>query len=187
MLTLCQQESKLNVVLTMIKDLYLICLTSSLISHPMNMLTKNMCSNEVNKQDVVRITKPKLNKNYQMLKELLVCSSMKRGEKYFNACSGCHPINERSSHRFGPNLWNVVFRSIACCSGYTYSLALIRLSNLKWTLNNLNKFIRQPSSFANGTYMTFSGIKNPIERMDILNYLNYNSYRPLSFNKFRFN
>ncbi|PIM95669.1 Cytochrome c [Candidatus Hodgkinia cicadicola] len=86
--------------------------------------------------------------------------------------------------------WNhcwIVFRSIACCSGYTYSHVLIKLSNLKWTLNNLNKFIRQSSSITNGTYMIFSGIKNPIERMDMPNYLNYNSYWLLSFNKFRFN
>ncbi len=177
----------MNNILIMFKGFYLIGLVSGLVSYPVNLLVRNMSLAKTRDQMVIRAIKPKPDKNHLILRNLLLCSSLKRGEGYFNMCSGCHPIKEGSPHRFGPNLWNVVFRLIASCSNYVYSPTLIKLSNLKWTFNNLNKFIKQPSNFANGTYMTLSGIKNPIERMDILNYLNHNSCKPLLFTRFKFN
>ncbi|PIM94934.1 Cytochrome c [Candidatus Hodgkinia cicadicola] len=182
-----QMKSGVIDILERIKILYLTGLLSGFIVYPTILSTSKLYPNIIRKQVVIRSIKSKTNKQPQALNTLLLCSSLNRGERYFSVCSGCHSVEVDKSHKLGPNLWNIILRPIAGCSNYIYSPALIKLSDLKWTLNYLNKFIKHPLGFVNGTYMNFSGIKDPVERMDILGYLNYNSFEPLSFNKFKFN
>ncbi|PIM96365.1 Cytochrome c [Candidatus Hodgkinia cicadicola] len=182
-----QMKREVIDILEEIKNLYLIGLLSGFVIYPTILTTSKLYPNMIRKQVVIRSVKSKTNKRPQALNTLLLCSSLNKGERYFSVCSGCHSVEVSGTHKLGPNLWNVVFRSIAGCSNYIYSPILVKLSNLKWTFNNLNKFIKHPSSFVNGTYMNFSGIKDPVERMDILRYLNCNSFEPLSFDRFKFN
>ncbi|PIM95157.1 Cytochrome c [Candidatus Hodgkinia cicadicola] len=188
-LTLLVNKIKQQIVdiLNGIKPLCSVDLLSKFMVHPTNLSLVKSHQIMIRKQTDIRPFKSKTNKRPRALNTLLLCSTLNNGERYFNVCSGCHSIEEGKPHKFGPNLWNVVFRSVACCSNYTYSSALIKLSNFKWTFNSLNKFIECPKDFIDGTYMDFLGIKDQVGRMGVLRYLNYNSSKPLSFNRFKFN
>ncbi|PIM95319.1 Cytochrome c [Candidatus Hodgkinia cicadicola] len=170
-----------------IKTLYLTGLLSRFIINPTILSTNKLYPNMIRKQIVIRLIKQKTNKQPQVLNTLLLCSSLNKDERYFNICSGYHSVERCKSHKLDPNPQNVMFRSIIGYSNYIYSPALIKLSDLKWTLNYLNKFIKYPLDSVNGTYMNFSRIKDLIGRTVILRYLNYNLFEPLSFNKFKFN
>ncbi len=118
-------------ILERIKNLYLTGLLSGFVIYPTILSTSKLYPNMIRKQAVIRSIKPKTNKQPQVLSTLLLCSSLNKGERYFSVCSGCHSVGEGGTHKLGPNLWSVVFRSIAGCSNYVYSPALIKLSNLK--------------------------------------------------------
>ncbi len=125
--------------------------------------------------------------NKRSLKDLLLSSVSVRGERFFNICSSCHTVNNNGPHKIGPNLWNVLLRPIACLTNYAYSYAIKSKSKFNWSFNRLNKFLENPSNYIRGTYMTFSGLKEPSERVDVMSYLNSYSFRPLNFNYFKFN
>ncbi|MGP1911569.1 MAG: c-type cytochrome [Candidatus Hodgkinia cicadicola] len=94
------------------------------------------------------------------------------GEKLFtNVCESCHSIKKLDSHKVGPNLWDVAFSKIASVVNFRYSPALAKFHNRCWSIKMLNRFIKNPNKCAPGTYMSFSGLKDPFERMRVLRYL----------------
>ncbi len=120
------------------------------------------------------------------LKRLLLSSSANRGEKFYSKCASCHSIGRHESSKTGPNLWNIIFNNAAAAKGFNYSLALRARARARWGFEALNKFLKAPSSYAKGTYMAFSGLTDPAERMDVLNYLNSKSVKPHNIAKFKF-
>lgn len=69
---------------------------------------------------------------------------------------------------------------------FNYSIALQTRAHTQWGFEALNKFLKAPSSYAKGTYMSFSGLTDPAERMDVLSYLNSKSVKPRTIAKFKF-
>lgn len=91
------------------------------------------------------------------------------GEKVFkNLCGVCHSL---SSHSVGPALGGIPGQNIASAEGFSYSGALSSKATIKWTDNNLDKWLKSPSGFAPGNAMAFAGIANPKDRADIIAYL----------------
>ncbi|MGP1919651.1 MAG: c-type cytochrome [Candidatus Hodgkinia cicadicola] len=114
-------------------------------------------------------------------------TASERSEKLFaSVCESCHNINEGASNKVGPNLWNVVFRKIASVANFRYSPALTELSKCQWTLKTLNKFIKNPVKYVPGTNMSFSGLIDPFERMQILRYLIVKANYPIDISMFKF-
>ncbi|AHL31016.1 MAG: Cytochrome c2 precursor [Candidatus Hodgkinia cicadicola] len=120
------------------------------------------------------------------LKRLLLSSSVHRGAKFYNKCASCHSIGRHEPRRAGPSLWNIVFGNVAAEHSFNYSLALRARAHTQWGFEALNKFLKSPSSYAKGTYMPFSGLTDPAERMDVLSYLNSKSVKPRNIAKFKF-
>ncbi len=161
----------INQILNWIKDTYIVGLTIGLIALPIISTSNRICDNwdcRVVGQNQNN-TKTRINSNKKPLKELLLCSSKIRGEKLFNVCISCHSIEKGLPHKIGPNLWGVILRPIASFPDYMYSQALKSLSLSKWRFTLLSKFIKHPTStsYIKGTYMSFSGIKDSVERMGI--------------------
>jgi len=50
-----------------------------------------------------------------------------------------------------------------------------------WTYENLDHFITSPKTYAPGTKMSFAGVKDPVERANILAYLQTLSPTPVPF------
>lgn len=90
------------------------------------------------------------------------------GERIFRQCGACHKIDE-PANGVGPHLDNVMGRDIASIGDYGYSGSLP--SGEAWTIDNMNKWITNPSEFAPGTTMSYRGIADDEDRANLVAYL----------------
>ena len=93
------------------------------------------------------------------------------GQKVMKKCSACHTVEKGGANRIGPNLWNLINRTIASAQGFAYSSALQEKSGEAWSFENLDGFLAKPKDWAPGTKMAFAGIKKPGQRADLLAFL----------------
>ena len=97
-------------------------------------------------------------------------AQFKLGEKVFRKCKACHTIDEGARHRVGPNLYGVMGAHIASKDGFPYSKAS-KASDVIWTDENLDAFLKKPRDFLPGNRMTFVGLKKEDERKAVIAYL----------------
>lgn len=90
------------------------------------------------------------------------------GERQFNKCRACHKLD--GTNATGPHLDGVVGREIDSVDGFAYSGALEQVGDV-WTPENLFAFLESPRSAAPGTIMSFSGLSNPEDRVNLIAYL----------------
>lgn len=83
-------------------------------------------------------------------------------------CMMCHTVAPGAKGAGGPNLGGVGNRS-AASTAFAYSPAL-KQSKVKWTAENLDKFLTAPSKMVPGTRM-FAGIPDPKKRAEVVAYL----------------
>lgn len=101
---------------------------------------------------------------------LLANANAKKGRRIFRKCRACHKLEE-GKNSIGPSLYGVIHRDIASVDGFGYSDALAAKEG-KWTLDELMGFIQAPQSWAPGTKMTFAGLKDAQDRIDVIVFLN---------------
>ena len=92
------------------------------------------------------------------------------GEAQFRRCASCHTANDGGANRVGPNLWGIVDRQVGSAEGARYSRAMAGSTDV-WTLENLNAFLENPRAARPGTSMSFPGLRNEGDRMNLLAYL----------------
>jgi cytochrome c len=109
---------------------------------------------------------------------LLASADVERGQKLFKACAACHTPTNGGANKVGPNLWNVVGRTMAGTDGYKYSSALRKMEGA-WDYETLNRFLFMPKELVPGTKMTYAGIKAANKRADIIVYIRSLSPNPL--------
>lgn len=103
---------------------------------------------------------------------LLAKADVAAGEKVFGKCAACHTITQGGANGIGPNLYATVGEAIATGKGgFAFSDALKKVGG-SWTFDQLNKWLTSPREFAPGTKMTFAGLSNPVDRANIIAYLN---------------
>lgn len=104
-----------------------------------------------------------------------------RGEKAVAKCKACHNFAEGAGAKVGPDLYNIVDRTIGAVAGFGYSAPMKAHSDAgdKWTYDNLDHFIANPKGFVKGTIMAFAGVAKPEERADIIAYLRTLSANPV--------
>jgi cytochrome c len=99
------------------------------------------------------------------------------GAAIFSAtCGVCHMARGDASRadlatRIGPNLWGVVGRKAGTAKGYVYSYAM-RSSGITWTVDQLRRYIAAPQKTVPNVRMSFTGLKNPQDVEDVIEYLN---------------
>jgi cytochrome c len=99
---------------------------------------------------------------------LLASADAGAGERQFRQCAACHRL-EDGANGAGPHLYGVVGRQIASVDGFAgYSG---NLPEGEWTPENLNGFIENPSDWAPGTSMGYSGLRDPEDRANLIAYL----------------
>ncbi len=109
---------------------------------------------------------------------LLALGDLAHGEKVFKKCSACHSINKGGENKIGPALYNVLGRQVGGVEAYKYSSALVDYGK-SWTFEEMNGFLRKPSSYIKGTKMAFAGLRKEKDRASVILYLNQNSDSPL--------
>lgn len=85
-------------------------------------------------------------------------------------CGACHNFAKGAGTRVGPDLFGVFDSKIASVPGYSFSPALKKHTG-DWTAAKLNEWLKSPSTFAPGTYMTFPGLPSQTQRDDVIAYL----------------
>ena len=99
------------------------------------------------------------------------------GEKIFKKCAACHSINKGGKNKIGPALYNVVGRAVGGVDNYKYSKTLASYGR-EWTFEELNGFLKKPSTYLKGTKMSYAGLRKEKDRASIIKYLNQNSDNP---------
>ena len=95
------------------------------------------------------------------------------GERAFRKCQACHAVGEDAQNKVGPILNGVVDRQIASVPDFTYSdvLSAMGAEGKTWSPEELAAFLERPRSYAPGTKMSFAGLRNEEERVNLIAYL----------------
>lgn len=91
------------------------------------------------------------------------------GEKVFVACKACHSI-EAGKNMVGPSLHAIQGRTSGTIAGYNYSTAN-KNSGITWTNEKLFQYLENPQRVIPGTKMTYTGVKDAQQRVDLIAYL----------------
>ena len=109
----------------------------------------------------------------------LAKADAEKGSSQFRSCSSCHTVSKGDPNRVGPNLYGIVGRDIAKHDDFKYSSALSKHPEDQWTFEALDKFLENPRGYVKGTSMGFRGIQKPMDRANLLLWLNEYSDSPL--------
>ncbi|MCW1931387.1 c-type cytochrome [Pararhodobacter zhoushanensis] len=91
------------------------------------------------------------------------------GESLWRNCRSCHSL-EVGRNGTGPSLHGVVGRAVDAVDGFNYSGALLAVGDT-WSVEALNHFLTDPSAAAPGTRMSFRGIRDVNDRLNLIKYL----------------
>ena len=91
------------------------------------------------------------------------------GKKVFNKCRACH-VADKEQNRVGPYLLGVVGRPTATAEGFSYSPAMKEHGG-EWTEARLDEYLADPRGVVKGTKMSFAGLKDEKDRLDVIAYL----------------
>ena len=105
------------------------------------------------------------------LNTLLASADVAAGEKVFAKCAACHTVNQGGANGIGPNLWATVGKAHGHVAGFAYSEALKSVPG-DWTFEAMDKWLKSPREYAPGTKMTFAGLGNPVDRANLIAWLN---------------
>ncbi len=99
------------------------------------------------------------------------------GEKTFRACGACHSA-DKGVNKVGPSLYDVVGRDVASIADFSYSDAMQAVEG-DWTPEHLFHFLENPKAVVPGTKMSFAGLKDPQDRVNVIAYLNQHGDAPV--------
>jgi cytochrome c len=95
------------------------------------------------------------------------------GKQVFLQCMTCHS-KEPGVNKVGPSLHGIIGRHSGMIPGFNYSTAN-KNSGKVWTEQELYTYLENPQKEVPGTYMTFTGVKDPQKRADVIAYLQENT------------
>jgi len=108
---------------------------------------------------------------------IMALGDAESGAVIFKKCAACHSIKKGGKNKIGPALYNVVGRKVGGLDNYKYSKALASYDN-EWTFEELNGFLKKPSSYLKGTKMSYAGLRKEKDRASIIKYLNQKNDNP---------
>ena len=103
------------------------------------------------------------------LEELIAAADLGKGEKVWGKCRACHKV-EDGANGTGPHLYGVVGRPTGAVDGFGYSGAMQAVTP-EWNVAALDAFLTNPKGYAPGTKMSFSGLKKPADRANLIAWL----------------
>src|SRR5690348_14492049 len=99
------------------------------------------------------------------------------GQAITAKCASCHQFDPGDTPNIGPGLYGVVGRAPATQAKYTtYDQPIHDFAKTHpvWTYDELYKFLKAPGSDMPGTKMTFVGLPDPQDRINVIAYLRSN-------------
>ena len=92
------------------------------------------------------------------------------GQAKFALCQSCHTITPGGANMTGPNLHGVFGKASASNPDFKYSDAL-KAAGWVWDANKLNQWLEKPQTFLPGTKMSFAGLNDAKDRVDLIAWL----------------
>ncbi|NWK97739.1 cytochrome C [Sphingobium lactosutens] len=93
------------------------------------------------------------------------------GARKFGVCAGCHKASKGAPDFGGPNLYGIMGRQMGQNSSrFGYSTALVEKAG-RWDAATLDAWIANPRKVVPGTNMQFMGVGDPLDRADIIAFL----------------
>ena len=107
---------------------------------------------------------------------VLPTANITAGQAAFAKCQVCHNVTEGGPNGTGPNLFGVVGRTLAGHEGFAYSPAMVELGGEigAWDDKQISEFLKAPRRYLSRTKMTFIGLRNPEERINMIAFLRSN-------------
>ena len=105
--------------------------------------------------------------------ELVADADASKGKKVFGKCKACHKLGD-GENGTGPHLYQIINRQIASAAGFKYSSSFNGLQG-EWSEDELNLFLKKPSTYVPGTAMSFAGLGKVADRANLVAYLAENS------------
>lgn len=97
-------------------------------------------------------------------------ADLENGRRKFGMCRSCHTLDEHGPKMTGPHLDELFGRRAGTHDDYNYSEAL-KQSGIVWDAAALDQWIESPRAMVPGTKMSFAGLKDPKDRIDVIGYL----------------
>lgn len=95
-------------------------------------------------------------------------AALQRGEQVYSRCVACHAIDY---NRTGPQHCGLFGRTAGTAPGFDNYSKAMRESKIVWNAQSLDHFLQSPMQAVPGTYMGYAGIKDPVERADLIAWL----------------
>lgn len=105
------------------------------------------------------------------LPALLKVADPQIGERKFDQCYACHRASPGAPDLGGPNLYGVYGRPMGQNSARFSYTAALRDAGGRWDAATLDAWIAHPKAVVPGTNMQFDGVPDPLDRADIIAYL----------------
>jgi len=95
---------------------------------------------------------------------------VENGKKLFSKCAPCHAVGPNAKNKVGPELNGLGERTSGSVEGFNYSPAM-KAAGLKWDTATLDEYLADPKKKVPGNKMLFPGVKDEMERADLVAYL----------------
>lgn len=104
---------------------------------------------------------------------VLKTADVAAGEAKTTACKSCHMFDAAGTNNIGPGLYGVVGRKPGSHPGFTYSSGMMAFASKQqsWDFDHLYMFLKGPQAYIDGTKMSFVGLKQPQDRINVIAYL----------------
>jgi cytochrome c len=95
------------------------------------------------------------------------------GKTVSSKCQSCHNFDQGGPNMTGPNLFGVVGRAPGSHPGFAYSDGMKAFGGKQpiWDFEHINEFITAPQKYIDGTKMSFVGLKQRQDRINVIAYL----------------
>ena len=113
---------------------------------------------------------------------VLPTASVSNGATISNKCKACHNLDNGGPNQTGPNLWGVIGRPPGSHPGFAYSSAMTDFGKAHpvWTYDLIYQFLKGPQAYISGTKMSFAGLKDRQDRIDLISWLRQQSSSPVA-------
>ena len=112
---------------------------------------------------------------------LLASADVSAGARVARRCAACHTFEEGGADGTGPHMWDVMGRTVAAVAGFGYSNAMVEYGSdgKAWGFQNMYDYLENPRSYVSGTAMSFAGLRNQDDRINIIAYMRSLSNAPI--------
>jgi cytochrome c len=97
-------------------------------------------------------------------------ADVENGRKQYVKCKACHTLSPDGHSATGPALWGVYGRKAGTYPAYAFSEPL-KAAGYEWDAAHLDPWLADPRGTIPGTKMSFIGLKDQKDRIDLIGYL----------------